>query len=66
MALLSVSKIRLSGIAASVPSQTVLNKELKGFSKKEKDLLIKTTGIHSRRIAPEHINASPIITGVGK
>jgi len=51
MALFSIPDIRLAGVCASVPKNKVSNKDFSLISEKERELLIKTTGIEYRRIA---------------
>jgi 3-oxoacyl-[acyl-carrier-protein] synthase-3 len=60
MALLNISGVRISGIAASVPKNSFSNYSLENFSDEELSLLIKTTGIHSRRISPKDLKASDL------
>lgn len=60
MALFSISNIRISGVTAAVPSQREQNDELEGFEKEECELLINTTGIRSRRVAPQGLCASDL------
>lgn len=58
MAFLTVENILLSGIAACVPKNKESNHDYDWIPKQERDLLIKTTGIEFRRIAPKHITTS--------
>ncbi len=58
MALFSVQNIQLTGIAACVPKNRENNIDLSIIKEKEKQLLIKTTGIRYRHIAPKHITTS--------
>lgn len=58
MAFLSVENIKLTGLAACVPKNKESNHDYDWISEKERDLLIKTTGIEYRRIAPNHITTS--------
>ena len=56
----TVSGIKLSGLAVSVPKQKVSNNDYPFATIKEKELFIKTTGIENRRIAPEGLTASDL------
>lgn len=56
----SISGIKISGLAASVPSQIQSNRHYPFSSEKEKELFIKTTGIETRRIAPQGLTASDL------
>lgn len=56
----TVSGIKLSGLAVSVPKQKVSNHDYPFSTIKEKELFIKTTGIENRRIAPEGLTASDL------
>ncbi len=56
----TVSGIKLSGLALSVPKQKVSNNDYPFATIKEKELFIKTTGIQNRRIAPEGLTASDL------
>lgn len=58
MAYLTIENIQLSAIAACVPKNRESNAHYDWISEKERDLLIKTTGIEYRRIAPKHITTS--------
>jgi 3-oxoacyl-[acyl-carrier-protein] synthase-3 len=50
MAFLSAGNIKISGMAACVPQHTENNAEYDWITEKERELLIKTTGIERRRI----------------
>ena len=50
MALFKADEIRLAGMAASVPSKTVNNRDYSWISKKERELLIKSTGVETKRV----------------
>jgi 3-oxoacyl-[acyl-carrier-protein] synthase-3 len=52
MALFSVSNVRLTGISGSVPVTEVSNYDYKWISVKERELLVKMTGIEKRRVVP--------------
>lgn len=56
----TVSGIKLSGVAASVPKQKVSNHQYPFATVKEKDIFIKTTGIETRRIATEGLTSSDL------
>lgn len=60
MAFLTISNVTVSGLAACVPKNEVANNNYPGLSEREKNLLIKTTGIAFRRIAPPDICASDL------
>lgn len=51
MAIFSIPNITISGFAAAVPKNTVLNSDIKHIPKEQVNLLIQTTGINSRRVA---------------
>lgn len=51
MALFSINNITISGIASCVPKTEYCNKNYTWISEKERQLLIKTTGVEKRRIA---------------
>lgn len=53
MALFSVDNIKITGISACVPQNTESNQNYTHLSEQERNLLIKTTGVETRRIAPE-------------
>jgi len=58
MAFLSIEHIRIAGIAACVPAHTENNLEYDWISMAERELLVKTTGIARRRVAPPEICTS--------
>lgn len=60
MSSFSLSNVRIAGIAASLPAQTVSNRDYDRISEKDRNLLIKTTGIEERRIAPASMTASDL------
>ena len=60
MACFSVSNTRIRGLAASVPKEIARNGDLDLLPEKERDRLIKTTGIVQRRIAPPGLCASDL------
>lgn len=60
MAIFSLSNTKLVGISAAIPKNEVSNRELAGIKADERELLIKTTGIDSRRIAAKDLSASEL------
>jgi len=66
MALFSISNTRIAGISAALPKQTVSNRDLKGLSAQEIDLLITTTGIENRRLADDSTCASDLCLAAGE
>ena len=60
MAILRVSDVKLSGMAVSVPKTEEHNADYPYLNEKEKKLLIRTTGIESRRIAPKGVTSSDL------
>lgn len=60
MAIFSLSNTKLVGISAAIPKNEVSNRELAGIKADERELLIKTTGIDSRRIAAKELSASEL------
>ncbi len=52
MSLFSTPNVRIAGIAAAVPRTQVSNWDYEWIALKERELLIKTTGIETRRVAP--------------
>lgn len=60
MAFFSIDNVSLKGIAAAVPTQIVSNWEYDLLSASEKKLLVKTTGIEERRIAPNGLTTSDL------
>ena len=60
MSSFSLSNVRLSGIAAALPTQTVSNRDYDRISEKDRKLLIKTTGIEERRVARRGLTASDL------
>ena len=51
MALFSVNNVKIKGISATVPEEVYSNKNYEWISKKERDMLIKTTGVNERHVA---------------
>lgn len=60
MAVFSIPHVRMSGITAAVPGHIEANNGLSGFSPEELELLIRTTGIDTRRVAPSDVCASDL------
>lgn len=60
MAFFSVSGIELKGLAAAVPSKVEHNRDYERLNSSELDLLIKTTGVKSRRVAPKGLATSDL------
>ena len=60
MALFSVPNIKIAGISACVPKTSVSNLEYENISLKERELLIKTTGIKERRVADNGVTTSDL------
>src|SRR6202007_239889 len=58
MAFLSVENINILGISASVPKQKESNWDYDWITPQERELLIKTTGIETKRVAPKDICTS--------
>ena len=58
MAFIRTHSVRISGIAAAIPRNSESNEDLANMPKESIDLLIKTTGIQSRRIAPRSLTTS--------
>jgi len=52
MALFSVSNVRLSGVSGTIPVTEISNFDYKWISMKERELLVKMTGIEKRRVVP--------------
>ncbi len=60
MALFSIENIGLAGISVAVPRNKESNLDYDRISEKERKLLIKTTGIEERRIAPKGMTTSDL------
>lgn len=60
MALFSVPKVQLKGLAVSAPANTEDNMQLEMLSPPERELFIKTVGIRHRRVAPKGMTASDL------
>jgi 3-oxoacyl-[acyl-carrier-protein] synthase-3 len=60
MGYFSISNIRLSGIAAAVPSCQVSNEDLDLLTEPEVKAFVRTVGIRTRRVAPPAVCASDL------
>lgn len=60
MAIFSIPDVRIVGISACVPQNEISNEDYHWISKKERELLIKTTGVNTRRKAPVGMTTSDL------
>lgn len=60
MSLFSVEGVKVAGISASVPKNEVSNWDFTLLSEKERDLLIRKTGIESRRVVNNDLTAGDL------
>ena len=60
MGYFAISNVRLSAIAAAVPSHQVSNEDLDLLSEPEAKAFVKTVGIRTRRVAPPAVCASDL------
>ncbi len=60
MAIFSVSDVRVAGISAAVPKNTVHNSDYNWISREDREKLIETVGISERRIAPKGMTSGDI------
>ena len=60
MAVFSIEGIRIAGISACVPKDIYHNIDYKWISKKEREQLIKVTGVEQRRIADDKTTTSDL------
>mgnify|MGYP000134108484 CR=1 FL=1 len=60
MAIFSVSNVKFSGVSACVPKRTVSNHDYEEITEKERNMLIKTTGIEERRVAEVGVATSDL------
>ncbi len=60
MAFFSVNNVAVKGIASAVPSNTESNWDYALLNDKEKKLLVKTTGVETRRVAPRGLTTSDL------
>lgn len=58
MAIIQTQNVRIAGISAVIPSNKESNQDLQNLSQESIELLIQTTGINSRRIAPKSVSTS--------
>lgn len=58
MAFIRTENVRIAGVSAAIPKNQESNLDLPNLSKESIDLLIQTTGINSRRIAPKSLTTS--------
>ncbi|MCX6256907.1 MAG: ketoacyl-ACP synthase III [Bacteroidia bacterium] len=52
MAIFSFHNVKFSGVSGAIPLKEISNSDYKWISAKERDLLIKTTGVEKRRVVP--------------
>lgn len=60
MSVFTVSNVKITGISACVPKNKIATGTYKNFSKEEKELFIKTTGIEFRRVAEAGVTSSDL------
>lgn len=60
MALFTIPNIKISGIAAAVPSAFQDNLQCELLSEREREMFVKTVGIRYRRVAPKGITAADL------
>ncbi|MEX2588733.1 MAG: ketoacyl-ACP synthase III [Chitinophagales bacterium] len=60
MAFLQIKNVAISGIAASVPENTISNSDYPFANERERDLFIKSTGIEQRRIIDQAYTAADL------
>jgi 3-oxoacyl-[acyl-carrier-protein] synthase-3 len=60
MALFSIADVRLSGISAAVPAQTVRNEDMDLLKTPEGNCFVRAIGIETRRVAPPEVCASDL------
>ncbi|MDG1332115.1 MAG: ketoacyl-ACP synthase III [Crocinitomicaceae bacterium] len=58
MAFIRTQNVRIAGVSAAIPKNIESNQDLANIPQESIDLLVQTTGIKSRRIAPKSISAS--------
>ncbi|WP_121667717.1 3-oxoacyl-ACP synthase III family protein [Mesonia aquimarina] len=66
MPFFSISDVKISGIAAAVPKNTESNWDYDKLSATEKKLLVKTTGVENRRVAPKGLTTSDLCLEAAK
>ena len=60
MALFSIEKVRIDGVSACVPRNSVSNLDYALLTERERQLFVKTTGIEKRRLADKNITTSDL------
>ncbi len=60
MAIFSLPNIRIDGIAAAVPAQSESNADYTWITRKERESLIRTIGVETRRVAPKGTTTSDL------
>lgn len=60
MALFTIPNVKLSGIAAAVPTAVQDNLQCNLLSEREREMFVKTVGIRYRRVAPKAITAADL------
>lgn len=60
MALFSIPNVKIAGISACVPSASESNYDYDWISETERKMLVKTTGIENRRVAPPGVTTSDL------
>lgn len=58
MAFIRTQNVKIAGVSGAIPKNQELNRDLPNLSQESIDLLIQTTGINSRRIAPKSLSTS--------
>jgi 3-oxoacyl-[acyl-carrier-protein] synthase-3 len=60
MAFFSINNVKVSGVAAAVPKNSISNWDYNLLSNSEKKLLIKTTGVENRRVVDNGVTTSDL------
>lgn len=60
MAIFNIKGVELKGLAAAVPTHEASNLDFPFLERKEKEMIVKSVGIHSRRIAKNDTTASDL------
>jgi len=60
MAIFSIPRIRLAGLAACVPQPSENNADYTWISKKEREYLIKNIGVETRHVAPKGVTTADL------
>jgi 3-oxoacyl-[acyl-carrier-protein] synthase III len=66
MSIFTLKGVKIAGIAACVPSNEVHNIDYKWIPEKERFLLMRTTGVISRRVAPKGVTTSDLCIKAGE